>query len=102
MRRSRFRSSSTTRSTRRATGSSTIVAPITIRTRASGFRRSTFRAGDHPDYHEVTDEPQYIDYDAMARVATYVRDLALALANLDHRVVVDHPKQKDPHAACVQ
>ena len=67
-----------------------------------GIPSINFSRGDHPDYHEVTDEPQYIDYDAMARVATYVHDLALALANLDHRVVVDKPKQKDPHAECVQ
>ncbi len=67
-----------------------------------GIPSINFSRGDHPDYHEVTDEPQYIDYDALARVASYVRDLALALANLDHRVAVDHAKQKDPHAACVQ
>jgi hypothetical protein len=67
-----------------------------------GIPSINFSRGDHPDYHEVTDEPQYIDYDAMARVATYVRDLALALASLDHRVVIDKPKQKDPHAGCVQ
>jgi hypothetical protein len=67
-----------------------------------GIPSINFSRGDHPDYHEVTDEPQYIDYDAMARVATYVRDLALTLANLDHRVVVDKPTQKDPHAGCVQ
>jgi hypothetical protein len=67
-----------------------------------GIPSINFSRGDHPDYHEVTDEPQYIDYDAMARVAGFVRDLAFTLANLDHRVVVDHAKQKDPHAACVQ
>ena len=67
-----------------------------------GIPSINFSRGDHPDYHEVTDEPQYIDYDALARVTTYVRDLAVALANLDHRVLVDKPKQKDPHAACVQ
>ncbi len=67
-----------------------------------GIPSINFSRGDHPDYHEVTDEPQYIDYDAMARVAGFVRDLAFTLANLDHRVVVDHPKQKDPHASCVQ
>jgi hypothetical protein len=38
----------------------------------------------------------------LTRVAIYVHDLALTLANLDHRVVVDHAKQKDPHAECVQ
>ncbi len=67
-----------------------------------GIPSINFSRGDHPDYHEVTDEAQYIDYDALARVTTYVRDLAMALANLDHRVAIDHPKQKDPHAACVQ
>jgi hypothetical protein len=67
-----------------------------------GIPSINFSRGDHPDYHEVTDEPQYIDYDALARVTTYVHDLALALANLDHRVTVDKPKQKDPHAGCVQ
>jgi hypothetical protein len=67
-----------------------------------GIPSINFSRGDHPDYHEVTDEPQYIDYDALGRVASYVRDLALALANLDHRVSVDKPKQKDPHAGCVQ
>ncbi|HEY8794632.1 MAG TPA: M28 family peptidase [Gemmatimonadaceae bacterium] len=67
-----------------------------------GIPSINFSRGDHPDYHEVTDEPQYIDYDALARVASYVRDLALALANLDHRVAVDHARQKDPHGACVQ
>ena len=67
-----------------------------------GIPSINFSRGDHPDYHEVTDEPQYIDYDALARVATYVRDLALTLANLDHHVLIDKPKQKDPHSGCVQ
>jgi hypothetical protein len=67
-----------------------------------GIPSINFSRGDHPDYHQVTDEPQYIDYDAMARVATFVHDLALTIANLDHRVVVDKPKQHDPHAECVQ
>jgi Zn-dependent M28 family amino/carboxypeptidase len=67
-----------------------------------GIPSINFSRGDHPDYHEVTDEPQYIDYDALTRVTVYVRDLAVALANLDHRVAIDHARQKDPHAACVQ
>ncbi|MEP7085823.1 MAG: M28 family peptidase [Gemmatimonadota bacterium] len=67
-----------------------------------GIPSINFSRGDHPDYHEVTDEPQYIDYDSMARVAGLVRDLAFTLANLDHRVAIDHARQKDPHAACVQ
>jgi Zn-dependent M28 family amino/carboxypeptidase len=60
-----------------------------------------FTTGGHADYHQVTDEPQYIDYDRMARVAQYVADLATRVANLDHRVVVDKTKP-DPHGQCVQ
>src|SRR5438128_12630867 len=60
-----------------------------------------FTTGGHADYHQVTDEPQYIDYDRMARVSQYVADLATRVANLDHRVVVDKPKP-DPHGQCVQ
>jgi hypothetical protein len=60
-----------------------------------------FTTGGHSDYHQVTDEPQYIDYGRMAKVATLVHDAALEVANLDHRVVVDKPKP-DPHGRCVQ
>ncbi|HET7615021.1 MAG TPA: M28 family peptidase [Gemmatimonadaceae bacterium] len=60
-----------------------------------------FTTGGHADYHQVTDEPQYIDYDRMARVAQYVADLATRVANLDHRPVVDKQKP-DPNGECVQ
>ena len=60
-----------------------------------------FSRGEHLDYHQVTDEPQYIDYDDMARVTRLVYDAALKIANLDHRPVVDIPKG-DPHAPCRQ
>ena len=60
-----------------------------------------FTMGGHADYHQVTDEPQYIDYDRMARVSQYVADLATKVANLDHRPNVDKPKP-DPHGQCVQ
>ena len=60
-----------------------------------------FTTGGHADYHQVTDEPQYLDYDRMTQVATLVRDAALRIANLDHRVVVDKPKP-DPKGRCVQ
>jgi Zn-dependent M28 family amino/carboxypeptidase len=32
-----------------------------------------FSTGGHRDYHQVTDEPQYIDYDQLARVASRCR-----------------------------
>jgi hypothetical protein len=37
----------------------------------------------------------------MARVASLVEDVTVHVANLDHRVVVDHPKP-DPRGACQQ
>ncbi len=60
-----------------------------------------FTTGGHADYHQVTDEPQYIDYERMARVSHYVADLAARLGNLDHRPLVDKQKP-DPHGQCVQ
>ncbi|HMJ57497.1 MAG TPA: M28 family peptidase [Gemmatimonadales bacterium] len=58
--------------------------------------------GEHADYHQVTDEPAYIDYNALARVATLARSFAVALADLGHRPLVDGPVQSDPHAPCRQ
>ena len=49
----------------------------------------------------MTDEPQYIDYPHMAAVTQFVHDIALQVANADHRMVVDHPKP-NPNAACKQ
>jgi len=66
-----------------------------------GIPITFFTTGLHMDYHQLTDEPQYIDYEHMAHVTQLVHDAAVAVANLDHRVVVDKPKP-DPHAACVQ
>lgn len=60
-----------------------------------------FTTGGHSDYHQVTDEPEYIDYPHMARVGNLVADIALRVANLDHRIVVDHAKP-DPHGGCRQ
>ena len=61
-----------------------------------------FTTGGHADYHQVTDEPQYIQYGHMARVDQLVYDIALKLGNLDHRVVVDKPKPDSPFARCQQ
>ena len=60
-----------------------------------------FTTGGHADYHQVTDEPQYIDYDRMATIARLVQASAMDVANLSHRVVVDKPKP-DPHGRCQQ
>jgi len=66
-----------------------------------GIPIAFFTTGSHRDYHQVTDEPEYIDYDKLAHVAQFVYDVATTVANLDHRVVVDKPKP-DPHGNCVQ
>lgn len=60
-----------------------------------------FTTGGHADYHQLTDEAQYIDYPRMERIANFVANLATRVANLDHRVVVDKPRP-DPNGACQQ
>ena len=57
--------------------------------------------GLHPDYHQLTDEPEDIDYPHYAAVTRLLADFTLAVANLDHRVAVDHPKP-DPNVPCRQ
>lgn len=66
-----------------------------------GIPITFFTTGLHSDYHQVTDEPEYIDYEHMAKVGNLVEDVAIHVANLDHRPVVDHPKP-DPTAPCRQ
>ncbi|HEX6967088.1 MAG TPA: M28 family peptidase [Gemmatimonadaceae bacterium] len=66
-----------------------------------GIPITFFTTGLHSDYHQVTDEPEYIDYTHMARVANFVEDVAVHVADLDHRPVVDHQKP-DPNGVCRQ
>ena len=66
-----------------------------------GIPITFFSTGGHVDYHQVTDEPQYINFPHLVKVASLVADVAERIANLDHRVVVDKPKP-DPHGQCVQ
>ena len=56
--------------------------------------------GSHGDYHQVTDEPEYIDYPHMAKIGNFIYDAAIQVSDLDHRIVVDGPKPADPHARC--
>ena len=60
-----------------------------------------FSSGLHQDYHQVTDEPQYIDYAHLERITRYLFDLTLTLANQPQPPLVDHPKP-DPAAPCRQ
>lgn len=66
-----------------------------------GIPAVSLSRGLHLDYHQLTDEAQYIDYDDLARVTNLVRAAALAVANLDHRPLVDGPRG-DAHAPCRQ
>jgi Zn-dependent M28 family amino/carboxypeptidase len=60
-----------------------------------------FHTGLHGDYHQVSDEAQYIDYPHFAAVTTFIGDVTLRVAGLDRRPVVDKPRP-DPNAPCRQ
>ncbi|HEY7613262.1 MAG TPA: M20/M25/M40 family metallo-hydrolase [Gemmatimonadales bacterium] len=66
-----------------------------------GIPISFFSTGGHRDYHQVTDETEYLDFDKYSRVTRFVQAVVERVANLDHRVVVDKPKP-DPNAPCHQ
>jgi hypothetical protein len=53
-----------------------------------GIPYAFFFTDMHPDYHQVTDEPQYIDYEHLARVTNFVQDVTVQMANAA------------PHAIC--
>jgi hypothetical protein len=50
-----------------------------------GIPIAFFFTGLHYDYHRVTDEPQYIHYPKLERIAELVHDIALDLANREQR-----------------
>ena len=66
-----------------------------------GIPVTFFSSGSHRDYHMVTDEPQYIEYGNLFRVTRLIYDVALRVANLDHRPALSAPKP-DPNGQCVQ
>jgi len=66
-----------------------------------GIPIAFFTTGGHRDYHQVTDEPEYLDFDQYRRVTQFIYDVAWRVADLDHRPVVDKPKP-DPNGACKQ
>jgi hypothetical protein len=58
--------------------------------------------GEHLDYHQVTDEPQYISYPDLARVSRMVHAAAMAIADMPSRPALDVAKPADPHSPCRQ
>ena len=68
-----------------------------------GIPVAFFTTGGHADYHQVTDEPQYIRYDHMAAVDSLILDVALSVANMDHRVAVNRARSAEfPAKVCKQ
>jgi hypothetical protein len=57
--------------------------------------------GGHADYHQVTDEVEFIDFAKLSKVSRFAHDLALALGNAAARPVVDKPRP-DPQGNCTQ
>ena len=55
----------------------------------------------HGDYHQRTDEAEFIDYPHFARITNYLRDLVLAAAREPGGFPLDKPKP-DPNAPCRQ
>lgn len=66
-----------------------------------GIPAVSLSRGMQADYHQVTDEVEYIDFAGAARVAALTTDFVRAVASLDHRPVVDGPRL-DPRAPCRQ
>ncbi|HWG34300.1 MAG TPA: M28 family peptidase [Gemmatimonadaceae bacterium] len=54
-----------------------------------GIPVAFFTTGGNADYHQVTDEAQYIDYDHMTLVDRFILAVAETVASLDHRPRVD-------------
>jgi Peptidase family M28 len=55
-----------------------------------------FSTGYTRDYHQNTDEPQYIDYDHSAKFARWIHEIMTAVANRNDRPVKDGPSPDYP------
>jgi len=67
-----------------------------------GIPSVSLSRGSHMDYHQITDEPQYIDYADYARLTQMVFDAARFVADAGHRPALDAPKPVNPHVPCRQ
>jgi len=67
-----------------------------------GIPSVSLSRGLHMDYHQLTDEPQYIDYPDYARLTSMVLHAAVFVADADHRPGLDVPKPVNPHVPCKQ
>ena len=64
-----------------------------------GIPIAFFTTGEHPDYHQVTDEVEYIDFQKLANVSALVERAALQIANDSARLSLDGPRP-DPGEGC--
>ena len=64
-----------------------------------GIPIAFFTTGEHADYHQVTDEAQYIDYRHLASITSFVRDVAMRLSIMPRRPILDSPRP-DPREGC--
>ncbi|HEY3935373.1 MAG TPA: M28 family peptidase [Gemmatimonadales bacterium] len=55
-----------------------------------------YSTGYYEDYHQVTDEPEYIDYNHGARVGQFMHDIMTALANRKDKPAIDGPDPTYP------
>jgi hypothetical protein len=55
-----------------------------------------FSTGYSPDYHQATDEPQYVDYDHSARIGRFLYDVMWALAVRKDRPAIGGPDPRYP------
>lgn len=67
-----------------------------------GIPAMAISRGEHLDYHQVTDEAQYISYPDLMRVSRMVHDAAKAIGNMPRRPALSAPKPTDPNGACRQ
>lgn len=66
-----------------------------------GIPIAFFTTGGHADYHQVTDEPQFLDYPHYARVTRFIAALGLRVADATTRPTIDHALP-DPNGRCRQ
>jgi hypothetical protein len=55
-----------------------------------------FSTGYAEDYHQPTDEPQYADYDHMARIGDFIHDITMAIATRKNRPAISGPDPSYP------
>ena len=58
---------------------------------AHGIPAVWFTTGSHVDFHEITDEPEYIGYRHMALIDRFVLDVVRVVADRDQRPMLNGP-----------